>query len=215
MTLNSNNQKKSSDSKLKDIFKGMLALGGGKEEGINLFPSSTDGVLSALAPWIALLVVIDGFNILSVVQAKKAYLYIFTISLFLYKLCTVLLIPILIHSFSVLWHKERFWKRTVSSYCWCQWMPILDLIIGMMIVSLPGFTPSIILGFMAVLMILYLAYMIWISWMTIKVGLQINNKQSLIVVISLFFSEVILLFILSICNSDTLVRLSHELSAVH
>ena len=94
-------------------------------------------------------------------------------------------------------------------------MPILDLIIGMMIVSLPGFTPSIILGFMAVLMILYLAYMIWISWMTIKVGLQINNKQSLIVVISLFFSEVILLFILSICNSDTLVRLSHELSAVH
>ena len=86
MTLNSNNQKKSSDSKLKDIFKGMLALGGGKEEGINLFPSSTDGVLSALAPWIALLVVIDGFNILSVVQAKKAYLFIFTISLFLYKL---------------------------------------------------------------------------------------------------------------------------------
>ena len=177
MTLNSNNQKKSSDSKLKDIFKGMLALGGGKEEGINLFPSSTDGVLSALAPWIALLVVI--------------------------------------HSFSVLWHKERFWKRTDSSYCWCQWMPILDLIIGMMIVSLPGFTPSIILGFMAVLMILYLAYMIWISWMTIKVGLQINNRQSLIVVISLFFSEIILLFVLSICNSDTLVRLSHELSAVH
>lgn len=215
MTLNSNNPKKSSDViKLKDIFKGMLTLGGGKEEGINFFPSSTDGVLGALAPWIAILVVVSGFKLFSAFQTNKAHQLI-VISSFLFRLCTILLIPFFIHFFSVYWKKEAFWKRTVAGYCWCQWMPVFDLMIGVMVVSLLAFSPSIFFGFIAVLMVLYIAYMIWISWITVKAGLQVNNKQSLMVVASIIASDIILFFILLICNADVFVKTFQELPVAH
>lgn len=211
MTIHSEDPKKLPSHSLKDIFRGMLTLGGGKEEGIAFFPSTTDGVLSALAPWLAVILVPSFLSLLSLIQYKKLYLLTFIISLFLCALCNLLIIPVIIHLYAVYWKKERFWKRTVSAYLWCRWMPVFDLMIGIVVISLFGFSSTFSSGFFAVLWVLFVAYMLWINWYTVKTGLQLKNMQSIIVVVTIVVIGLLFSFLLTSLNHDLLQRLLQDL----
>lgn len=211
MTMNSDNSNKIAKHSLKDIFRGMVTLGGGKEEGINYFPSTTDGVLSALSPWLALIIVPICFALLSITQYKKLYLLTFVISLSLCAICKLLIIPFIIHIYAVYWKKEHFWKRTVVAYLWCRWMPVFDLMIGILAISLFSFSPTFSSGFLAVLWVLFIAYMIWINWFTIKIGLQLKNLQSILVVLTLFIVGFLFSVLLVSFNQDSMQILSQGL----
>ncbi len=212
MTSHFNNPKSSLNIKLKNIFKGMITLGGGKEEGIQFFPFTSEGVLNSLAPWIAVVVVCGGLNILNGYLHHKPYLISFGISFFLCFLCYYLVIPIIIQSFATYFKKEEFWKRTVSAFCWCQWLPLFDLIFGVIVISLLGFSPSVIVSFLSILFILYIAYILWIAWFTVKIGLQASNKQSIFVVATIVLIQHLFTFLLLILNNETIIKLSQDLA---
>lgn len=191
---------------IKTIFRGMLFLGGAKKEGIEFFPSTNDGVLSALAPWLAISFVL---NIIFPLIMKEHLVLIqifFNISVFLFDVCSLLMMLVIVHWYAERWNSEGLWKRTASALLWCRWMPIIDFFILMLIaVALFSSMPSILMSCLAMATIFCFAYIIWLSWFVLKAGLQITTKQSALVVVTIIASTALLLCIFMFFNSHLLL----------
>lgn len=198
MNMSPDNPKKTRYHFIKAVFQGVLMLGGGKEEGIQLFPSTTNGVLNALAPWFAL-VLVNGF--VSAVLYRQQLPILMILSMFLVELCCLLVCPVIIHFYSKLWNRENLWKRTVSAYLWCQWLPFLDLLLGGCVILFMGFSANLAITFLALLLVLYMAYALWIQWFVVKIGLQINNLWAIVIVVTTMVVGDILFSIFLLSNS--------------
>ncbi|CAI3947675.1 unnamed protein product [Commensalibacter communis] len=196
---------------MKSTIRGMFMLGRGKREGINEFSNSSDSVLSALAPWIALALAVNLLPIL-MMRFKDMHAVSISISMFLVKICCLLVTVGIIHFFASLWNSEANWKRTTVAILWCFWVPILDFFLFFIIVGLffAGL-PNIFMALFGLASVLYMAYSIWLSWFVVKVGLQTTTSRSVMIIVSLILASMVIYSIFVSCNYSYMVQAAHEL----
>lgn len=196
---------------MKNTIRGMFMLGRGKREGIHEFSSSSDSVLNAMAPWIAVAV---AFNLLPLLMMKfkDTHAVYISISIFLVKICSLLVTVAVVHAFAVIWKREVSWKQTTSALLWCFWVPVLDYILFFMIAGLLlGGSPNIFMALFALGSILYLAYSLWLSWFVIKVGLQTTAVRSVVVVVALIAISMLIYGVFIIHNYSYMAQMAHDL----
>lgn len=196
---------------MKSTIRGMFMLGRGKREGINEFSNSSDSVLSALAPWIALAVVGNLLPLL-MMKFKDTHAVYISVSIFLVKICSLMITVAIIHAFAVLWKNEDNWKQTTVAVLWCFWVPILDCILFFLIVGLLfAGSPNILMALFGLASILYLAYSLWLNWFVIKVGLQTTAARSAVIVVTLIIASMVIYGIFIMHNYPYMVQMAHDL----
>ncbi|MDI2113596.1 hypothetical protein [Commensalibacter nepenthis] len=196
---------------MKSTIRGMFMLGRGKREGIHEFSNSSDSVLSALAPWIALAVAVNLLPIL-MMRFKDIHAVSISISMFLVKICCLLVTVGVIHFFASLWNNEVNWKQTVVAILWCFWVPILDFFLFFIIAGLLfSGLPNIFMALFGLASVLYIAYSVWLSWFVIKVGLQTTASRSIAIVVSLIISSTVIYSIFVACNYSYMAQMAQEL----
>lgn len=196
---------------MKNTIRGMFMLGRGKREGIHEFSNSSDSVLSAIAPWIAVAVVFYLLPLL-MMKFKDTHAVYISVSIFLVKICSLLVTVAIIHAFSVLWKSEVSWRQTASALLWCFWVPVLDYILFLIIAELLlGGSPNIFVAMFALGSILYLAYSLWLSWFVIKIGLQTTAVRSVVIVVTLIIVSMLIYGIFIIHNYSYMMQKAHDL----
>ncbi|MDI2090089.1 hypothetical protein [Commensalibacter oyaizuii] len=190
---------------VKNVFRGMVLLGKGRKEGIKEFPSTNEGVLSALAPWVAFAIVMNiiiPFFSSDFGVTNKLFL---NISAFCSNIVGVLCSVLIIQWFAARWKVERLWRRTSTALMWCSWMPIIDFFF---LASLAGLlfmgSPQILVAFFAMIAVFILVYFIWLNWFVVKEGLEVSNKQSVMVLISILAIKILLTGFVIWFNFDVL-----------
>ncbi|WP_271828829.1 hypothetical protein [Commensalibacter communis] len=196
---------------MKSTIRGMFLIGRGKREGIQEFSNSSDSVLSALAPWIALALAVNLLPIL-MMRFKDMHAVSISISMFLVKICCLLITVGIIHFFASLWNNEANWKQTVVAILWCFWVPILDFFLFFIIAGLffAGL-PNIFMALFGFASVLYMAYSIWLSWFVVKVGLQTTTSRSVVIVVSLILASMVIYSIFIACNYSYMAQAAYEL----
>lgn len=195
---------------MKSTIRGMFMLGRGKREGIHEFSNTSDSLLSALAPWIALAVVGNLLPLLA--NFKDMHLVRISISMFLVKICCLLVTVTVIHLFASLWKRETTWKQTTVAVLWCFWVPIIDCILFFMIAGmfLAGY-PNIFMGLFGLVSVLYFAYSLWLNWFVIKVGLQTTTQKSIIAIVVLILASMVIYGVFVACNYGYMTQMAQEL----
>lgn len=196
---------------MKNTIRGMFMLGRGKREGFHEFSNSSDSVLSALAPWIALAVVVNLLPLFMMKLKDTQAIYI-SVSVFLVKICSLLATVAIIHAFSVLWKNENNWKQTTVAVLWCFWVPILDCILFFLIIGLLfSGMPNILMALFGLSSILYIAYSLWLNWFVIKIGLQITALRSIVVIVTLILVSIVIYSVFLMHNYSYMMQMAHDL----
>ncbi|WP_271801239.1 hypothetical protein [Commensalibacter communis] len=123
---------------MENTFRWILMLALGKSEAINKFPNTSNAVLRAMLWWVASIFIISLVTcfILSFSLSNNTGIVKFFIAVFLYKFCCLLLAAVFIHLCAILLNKEDNWKKTVTAFYWCDWVPSVAYVAIFMIVGL-------------------------------------------------------------------------------
>ncbi|GAJ27573.1 hypothetical protein [Acidomonas methanolica] len=157
------------------ILRGVWRLGRGDAEGFNDFRSGPDAVLAAMAPSLALyLIVFVG----QLVHGPS----VLVLTNLLVLLAALLARLIVTHGLAVRWSRQGLWMRYAAASLWCDWLPgLLSLLMSVLLhLMLPsvGDTPGGTLGiFLAIE-----GYDLWLSWFVARAGLALTRGQAVLLV---------------------------------
>jgi hypothetical protein len=161
------------------ILRGVWLLGHGDAEGLNCFGTGADAVLAALAPSVALFLVV---TVLQLLQGPSAL----PLTKIVLLLCAVLTRLVLSHALAVRWSREGLWTRYAAASLWCDWLPgVLSFFAsGLLHMVAPAIadTPGATLGLLAVIE----AYDLWLSWFVARAGLVLKSWQAALLVAAIF-----------------------------
>lgn len=166
------------------ILRGMVKLALGNPKGFEEFGATPAAFTASLAPLIAFPVV--GALVMAITSDwKMALLGLLS------RLCSVLILPVLIYEFARLFGRQSQWLRTATAMNWCVWLLI------------PAMFGAIFLGGSVAVMgapaqlaeygTLMLAgiYLLWNQWYIFKAGLKVNGwRAGLIIFVSLVLDAI-------------------------
>lgn len=167
------------------IVQGLLLIARGRPEGLECFGATPDAFLSALAPWLAFLLVGVLLMVLREPTAVGA-------TLFLLSFCALLLPPVLSHALAGNWNRGVFWLRYATATVWCEWLVILAYAASLLLVTLllqlgvPADLAGIVfLGLVA-------CYWLWLHWFLAWRGLSLTWARAAILVTAVVGTTAIL-----------------------
>jgi hypothetical protein len=139
------------------------------------FGDTAQSVLSALAPLVALLLVIALLGLLT--QSRDAVEDVATL--------TVMLLCPLVLSFEIArrWGRAAQWYRFATAYCWSQWaypLVLFAVLFGTSILMTAGLSENAAAGVGAVALIVYT---FWLSWFVARHALEISGLRALALVV--------------------------------
>ncbi|BAK85010.1 hypothetical protein [Komagataeibacter medellinensis] len=163
------------------ILKGMLLLGRGRAEGIAYFGGTRDSVLSALAPRLALWLVLGGLTIGYAPQAISGVKVLFA-------LCLILLPAVVTQALAHHWKREALWLRYITATWWTDWV---TLFVGLVVALLMALaSPRLLQSAMgaAILNGVEFAYSLWLTWYVARIGLLLRRRQAVVLVLAILGS---------------------------
>lgn len=158
------------------IAGGMMRLALFRAEGMAGFADTTQGFLNSFAPMLALTLV-GGFLVATGGEPGLALESVGS------TIVAMLAQPVVSHFLAVRWGREGPWLRYATAVNWCQWAPILAILVLMPLVQIAigvGFAPEMVaLGLIVVLV----AYALALSWFLARVGLGVSRLRALVLVV--------------------------------
>lgn len=153
------------------IMRGVLQLARGDAQGIQAFRNTPEALLSALAPSIALFMVMG----LSQLTHRFDAMQVTKVLILVAALLTRLVVSQLAASF---WGREAGWSRYATALLWCGWLPVVVSLFALSIieVALPGIgsTPAAL----GVVMLGVELYELWLGWFIACKGLEISRGRA-------------------------------------
>jgi hypothetical protein len=161
-----------------NIVRGVFRLARGDAGGIADFPNSETGFSASLAPLVAFPLVTGGL-IASSGHYRLAAL------IFLARICTVLIPPLIIEFAAQITRKRMTWLLTATALNWSFWLVLPLMLVAQMIAALllrAGVPVEAAID-AAVLTLAF--YGLWFQWFTIRAGLRVRWWQALIIAIAM------------------------------
>lgn len=167
------------------IPRGVWLLGRGDAAGLNCFRSGTDAVLSAMAPSLALFLVVVCLQILQGPSARD----ITKVMLLL----TALLVRLVVtQAFAAHWSRQGLWSRYVVASLWSDWLPpVLSLIAGVLLHAVAPAVADTKGATLGVLIVIE-AYDLWLSWFVARAGLVLRWFQAALLVFVVLLVTILL-----------------------
>ncbi|CAK7192961.1 hypothetical protein COMNV_01171 [Commensalibacter sp. Nvir] len=207
MISNSSEPSMQRTEQIKNVFRGMILLGKGRAEGINLFINSSESLLNALAPWIAFSFVTNILIPLSSYNVQTSKTLLLNLGFFLVNLCDVIVSIVIVQWYANFWQKGNVWKRAGTAMLWCSWLPIIDFLFFVMLATILFLSSlKILTAFMLIIAISCIVYTIWLMWFSIMHGLQIRKKQSVLVVLSIISTKVVMNLLFIMLNYNVMIQ---------
>ena len=167
------------------VLQGLLLIARGRPEGLQCFAATPDAFLSALAPWLAFLLV---WLLLMLLREPTAS----GMTLILLNFCGLLLPPVLSHALAAFWTRRPFWLRYATAAIWCGWLVMVASAIALMLVSalLQIGVPAEVadLAFLALVAV----YWLWLHWFLAWRGLALGGGRAALLVLAVLVSTVAL-----------------------
>ncbi|GAA4481565.1 hypothetical protein [Gluconacetobacter asukensis] len=160
------------------IFRGMMLLGRGRREGMSCFGVTSDAVLTALAPRVALWMV---GGVLTVAQAPTAL----SGAKILFSLCLVLTPVVLTHLLARLWGREALWPRYMAAALWCDWLVLFVMLAAVAVVATVTPAGMSLLHSALILNGIIFAYNLWLTWFVARVGLALGAGRALLLLLAI------------------------------
>ncbi|GBR13990.1 hypothetical protein LV564_10715 [Komagataeibacter nataicola] len=163
------------------ILKGMMLLGRGRAEGIAYFGNTRDSVLAALAPRLAMWLVLGGLTLGAAPQAISGVKVLFA-------LCLILLPAVVTNALARHWKREGLWMRYITATWWTDW---LTLFVGLMVALLMAIASPRLLQSATgagILNGVEFGYSLWLTWYVARVGLLLRRGQAMVLVIAILGS---------------------------
>jgi hypothetical protein len=156
---------------------GMLRLAIFRAEGMAGFAGTTQGFINSFAPMLALTLV-GGFLVALGGEPGLALESVGS------TVVAMLAQPVVSHFLAVRWGREAPWLRYATAVNWCQWAPLLAILVLMPVVQIAvgvGLTPeAVAVGLVVVL----IAYALTLSWFLAVVGLGISRGRAVMLVVA-------------------------------
>jgi len=167
------------------VLNGVLLLGRGRAEGMNGFGTGRDAVLSALAPYLALL----GIATLAIAAQHRIETDMTRVLLML---CTLLVRPVVSQWLAVRFGREGLWSRYASASLWAEWLVqilvvVVFLVLQQVAPDLSGSRPVV-----AGIMTAFQCYELWLAWFIARAGLVLTRMQAVGMVVAVAGSVVAL-----------------------
>ncbi|TLU73842.1 hypothetical protein [Lichenicoccus roseus] len=159
------------------VLQGLLLIARGRPEGLQCFAATPDGFLSALAPWLAFLLV--GLLLMLLRQPTVS-----GITLILLSFCALLLPSVLSHALAAAWTRRPFWLRYATAVIWCEWLVIVAYAVSLMLVTalLQLGVPADVAGL--VFLALVALYWLWLHWFLAWRGLALGAGRAALLVLA-------------------------------
>ena len=161
-----------------NIIRGVFRLARGDVKGLADFPNTETGFSASLAPLIAFPLVTGGL-----VAASGHYRLAALI--FLTRICTVLIPPLIIEAGARITRKRATWLLTATALNWSFWLVLPLMLVAQVIASLllrAGVPLAAALD--GAVLILGL-YGLWFQWFTIRGGLRLRWWQALLIALAM------------------------------
>jgi hypothetical protein len=159
-----------------NVLRGIFLLARGRKAGIAEFANTQDALSASLAPLIAFPLVGAG------IIALGGHPELGVIAL-LSRLCGVLALPVITHAYAKWMGREASWLRTATALNWSFWVLIPMLFTaaligaGLVTAGLPNIRAEEIVIFLTC------AYMLWLHWFTVRIGLDLSSGKAIGLVI--------------------------------
>jgi len=167
------------------ILRGVLQLGRGDAQGLEAFRNTPEALLSAIAPSVALFLVIG----LSQLGQKLDAVQMTKVMILITALLTRLVVSQLAAKF---WKREALWLRYATALQWSSWLPLVLSLFALSLVELvmPGraSTPAGLAGVMLGVEL----YELWLGWFIARKALQISGGRAAALVVLINLSVAIL-----------------------
>jgi len=151
-----------------NIVRGVLLLGRGRAAGIAEFANHPDALTASLAPLIAFPLV---GSVMIGISGQPGLAGI----AFLSRLCGVLALPVITQAYAKYFGREAGWLSTATALNWSFWILIPLLLaaafIGALLVTAGIGEPRA----EVIIILLLAAYMLWLHWFIIRIGLQLSG----------------------------------------
>jgi hypothetical protein len=167
------------------VFQGVLLLGRGRAEGLNCFGATMDALMSALAPYVALIGV-GAFALIArhgtAIEAVRLLLL----------LCVLLVRPVVSQILAQRWNRQGLWLRFATASLWASWLVQALIIIAFFLLHAmaPDLAESRVVG--TGIMLGLQAYDLWLAWFIARVGLIVGPGRAAIVVLATVLAMVAL-----------------------
>jgi hypothetical protein len=159
-----------------NIIRGVFRLARGDAKGIGDFPNTETGFSASLAPLIAFPLVTGGL-IASSGHYRLAAL------IFLSRICTVLIPPLIIEFGARIYRKRTTWLLTATALNWSFWLVLPLMLVAQMIAALLLRTGVSLAAALDGAVLILALYGLWFQWFTIRTGLRLRWWQALIIAI--------------------------------
>ncbi|WP_438382766.1 hypothetical protein ABHV46_03615 [Asaia sp. BMEF1] len=173
------------------IMRGVLQLARGDAQGIEAFRNTPEALLSALAPSVALFVVMG----LSQFTQHFDAMQVTKVLILVAALLTRLVVSQIAASF---WGRDAGWPRYATALLWCGWLPVVVSLFALSIVELAmpgvGSTPAVL----GIVMLGVEIYELWLGWFIARKGLQISGGKAAVLVVLMNLSVAALYLIAAV-----------------
>ncbi len=163
------------------VVQGLLLIARGRSEGLQCFAATPEAFLSALAPWLAFLLV--GLLLMLLREPTVSGM-----TLILLSFCALLLPPVLSHALAAVWTRRPFWLRYATAAIWCEWLVIIAYAVSLMLVTalLQLGVPADVAGL--VFLALVAVYWLWLHWFLAWRGLALGVGRAAMLVLAVVVS---------------------------
>jgi hypothetical protein len=153
------------------ILRGLFLLARGKTAGMAEFSPSMDAFTASLAPLIA-------FPLVGALVSATGGQWEFALVGFLSRLCSVLVLPVMVYEFARHTEREALWLRAATALNWSFWMmlPVLFIaaFLGAILVEAGLAMQEAEYAVLAVAG----AYLLWYRWFIVSAGLGLGRWQA-------------------------------------
>lgn len=150
-----------------------------RAEGMAGFAGTTQGFLNSFAPMLALWLV--GCALIALHGEVRLALESLGSTV-----VALLAQPVVSHWFAVHWRREENWLRYATAVNWCQWAPLLAIVVvlpvAVMLAAGLGLPPR---GAALVMIAALFAYVLSLSWFLARVGLGVSRRQAVVLVVAI------------------------------
>jgi hypothetical protein len=163
-----------------NILLALARVARGRADGMPLFPGTTQGFLTSLAPLV-------GFPVALAILTLMGGGGVRTIASLLGTLCALLVPPVVSFELARLWRRQAAWLRFATAFNGCQWVVLLVGVIIMMFVmtiaSAGGAAGSGMNRAADAGIVIVVGYGLWLHWFLGRHGLQVSRLRAALLVV--------------------------------